>query len=262
MRLAIPMAPVLPRDIQPLGPASVALWLLPVGVNLPPQLAEDLAVLSDEERARAARFRRPEDRTLFITGRLGVRLLAARYVDADPRDLRIAQAPGHKPEIAGPPHASSLHFNLSHTSGLVVWAFALDRPVGVDAERVSRMAVFGSDPSAFFANSERTVLASVPDAERPRWLADHWTIKEAYVKAEGSGLTRDVSVEPFVDGPGLQCRCLPGGDVDTEQWDFRLFRPTEEHSVALCAHMNPGERPAVMARQILWSAADRSLVLG
>ena len=253
---------MLPGDIEPLGPASVAVWLLPIGADVPPQLAEDVTSLSDEERARAARFRRPEDRALFITGRIGVRLLAARYMDVDPRELRIAQAPGRKPEVVDPVHAASLHFNLSHTSGLVVWAFALERAVGVDAERVSRMAVFGSDPSAFFSNSERALLASVPDPERPRWLADHWTLKEAFVKAEGSGLTRDVSGVPFDVGPGLECRCLPGGDIDRDAWDFRLFRPTEDHSVAVCAHVNPGERPAFAARQILWSAADRSLALG
>jgi 4'-phosphopantetheinyl transferase len=141
-----------------------------------------------------------------------------------------------------PDRAASIDFNLSHTEGLNVWAFALGRAVGVDAEYIPRLKALDPPPPGFFSPSERKRLASTAFEEREIRLAQHWTLKEALTKALGTGLVRDVTQCSFAVTATGAVHCENAGSTDAACWDFRLLRPTPVHIAAVCVQKEVHER--------------------
>ncbi|GAB3998691.1 hypothetical protein GCM10029992_25200 [Glycomyces albus] len=119
--------------------------------------------------------------------------------------------PGGKPVIAAP--ASTLRFSLSHTDGAVACAVADGVECGIDVEPV------GAVPEAVgelaFTAEERTRVACSPEERRAGQLTALWTLKEAYGKATGEGLTARV-MRTVLD-PEAAAGRIDGG------WRFRRF---------------------------------------
>jgi 4'-phosphopantetheinyl transferase len=244
--------------VDPLGPDDVDVWFLRVPDAVASPVAGDDLMLSTEERVRAAAFYRAEDRLRFETGRIVLRRLLGGYLSSDPRTLRIDAATGQKPRIAEPAGAAPIEFNLTHTPGLLAWVFAIGRPVGVDAEQIDRMRSFDTLPAGYFSQAEAGRLAGTHGRERHRRLSEHWTLKEAFAKAIGSGLTVDVSRFSFDIQPDLSCRCDDTGAVDVTSWEFRLLRPTADHTAAVCAAARPGAPQRFRIHEIVPKASERN----
>lgn len=86
-------------------------------------------------------------------------------------------------------HLTKLRFNLSHCAGIVVCAFAYEREVGIDSENVNSKRRITSIARRFFTPSETKSLLSVPEHAQPLTFSRLWTLKEAYVKARGLGIS-------------------------------------------------------------------------
>lgn len=143
------------------------------------------AVLSDEERLRAERFRSNVDRTRWSSFRAQMRTILGATLALNPSDVPIVLSEQGKPRLA-PPHAG-LHFNLSHCSDLGIVALCLDGPIGVDIEPLDRNPNLQECESIFCHPEE---IATLPDEDLPRAkrLLEIWTAKEAILKALGTGL--------------------------------------------------------------------------
>lgn len=87
-------------------------------------------------------------------------------------------------ENGKPAPIQGVHFNLSHTAGLVAVALCAHHPVGVDVERVrAHPARFAA---RWFSKEEQAALAAAPDPDAA--LAALWSAKEAVGKERGTGL--------------------------------------------------------------------------
>lgn len=140
-----------------------------------PEWLQDLLCAS--ERARATRIVHERDRVRWARSRGMLRLLLARYLDADPRELRFALGAHGKPALeGGPAQDSDLRFNLSHSGELLLVAVAAGVEVGADIERTN----------------ERHTTESMRT----------WTMHEATVKCLGTGLT-SIPVEDEAPPGGL-----------------------------------------------------------
>lgn len=138
-------------------------------------------VLSDDERARAARFIHERHARRFRVGRGRLREILAGYVGASPEALSFAYNAEGKPRIDGP------HFNLSHSEDVAALGVCAELSIGVDVERVQP---FSEDlPAHVFSAPEREAMARAPHADRTTWFFRGWTRKEAVVKAVGGGLS-------------------------------------------------------------------------
>ncbi|HKB30973.1 MAG TPA: 4'-phosphopantetheinyl transferase superfamily protein [Streptosporangiaceae bacterium] len=168
----------------------------------------DVAVLSDAERERAARFLRPGDRTRFVAAHAAQRRLLGRYLDADPAVIRFGRSPCCKcgsgehgrPSIEWPP--TGLSHNLSGSGEHWLLAVSAGAQVGVDIEchrdiDVDRMT------EACLTESERAQLRGQPDEVRRQLFFRCWTRKEAVLKACGVGLATSLtSLEVHPDRRG------------------------------------------------------------
>jgi 4'-phosphopantetheinyl transferase len=151
----------------------------------PAELEACAALLAEDERRRVSRYRFPRDRERATAARGLLRVLLGRYAGCAPGALHFDYGPHNKPLLAGSP----IDFNLSHCRGLGVCAIALDQPVGVDVEYVQSDLDHGAIASYSFSRAERAALTTQSGPDLARAFFRCWTLKEAYIKARGGGLS-------------------------------------------------------------------------
>lgn len=165
--------------------AETLLVLLPLladGIALPP-----MDCLSAEEHRKLDRLRCVQDRRAQAMAHLLKRLLLAEISGDQAANLQFDKTAQGKPWMRGgdPPW-----FNLAHSKTTVAVAVSRQGPVGVDCEEGSSWP--SEEPgfeSMVFTADERQVLASAADPIMARLPL--WTAKEAVLKAEGWGLSRE-----------------------------------------------------------------------
>jgi len=105
----------------------------------------------------------------------------SRFANKEPSGFIIIRNRYGKPYLKD---YSGLHFNISHTRGIMVCAVS-ERSVGIDVERVRplnrRIA------SRFFTDKERQYIFASQEGQDKRFC-EIWTRKEAYVKWNGKGM--------------------------------------------------------------------------
>ena len=129
------------------------------------------ALLSEVERERAARLKRPGAADRWTVARAALRILLGAHTGLLPEEVELEIAEHGKPELS----ATRLCFNLTHSGDLALIALA-EIEVGIDVERPGRNT----------AAVERT-LSPGERASGDDWL-QIWCRKEALAKAMGGGL--------------------------------------------------------------------------
>jgi 4'-phosphopantetheinyl transferase len=145
--------------------------------------------LSEEERARASRFVRAEDRTRFTLAHGGLRVILAWYIGVEPAELRFRVGSIGKPALLEPqsgPHG--LHFNLSHSHGRLLIAVAKGREVGIDLEQVRDNRKPLKLAERFYTPAESRWIKSRPASDHALQFYRLWVAKEAVLKAQGCGI--------------------------------------------------------------------------
>jgi 4'-phosphopantetheinyl transferase len=170
-------------DSRRSGWPRLALWWAPL--DPPADQVDRLAsALSERERQRADRYRRPADAEHYRTGRGWLRELLASELRCRPAEVEIVQSDQGKPTVPD----SDLHFNTSHSGGLLVVATSRMMEVGVDVEAIRTDAEVDRIAARFFSPKERRALAALADGPRLIGSFECWTRKEALLKGVGVGL--------------------------------------------------------------------------
>jgi 4'-phosphopantetheinyl transferase len=196
-----------PWPRQSLAEDEVQLWRID-----PAQVSADVDVLRPllgaDEWDRANGFHRPEDRLRHLVTRGLLRLLIEAYGVAPAAEIRFAHSAQGKPRLSELHRSDWLHFNLSHTRGLSVMAFARAHPVGVDVERLVELNERDELAASCFSARERAEYRRLPAEDRLRGFFNGWTRKEAFIKATGEGLQRPLDSFSVSLAPGREPRLL------------------------------------------------------
>lgn len=158
------------------------------------------ALLSDEERDRAARFVFDRDRHQFIVVRGWLRHLLGEYLDRPPRAIRFVVGPHGKPMLAE--GDDDLNFNVSHSGDVGVLAFCRGREIGIDVERADPRVEIDDLAESSFSTTERHSLRLLRGNARVDRFFQLWTAKEAFIKALGGGLS--IPLQDFTVDVGLE----------------------------------------------------------
>lgn len=158
-------------------------------------------ILSVDERTRAARFHFSRDRQYFTATRGLLRTILASYAASDPKELVFRYSDKDKPSLSPGHSGTQLEFNVSHSGSVALLAFAQGKAVGVDVEQVRENFEHEAIARRFFSEDEQRQLAALAPSERYGGFFRCWTRKEAYIKAQGTGLSLplhefDVSLRP------------------------------------------------------------------
>ncbi|WP_193222343.1 4'-phosphopantetheinyl transferase family protein [Alkalilimnicola sp. S0819] len=208
------------------------------------------ALLDAAERERAARFHFDHDRRAYIAAHALLRATLSALTGLGAPDLRFSLNVYGKPELVPAPGVPPYRVNLSHTRGLAAVAVSLEQDVGVDVEWLGRRPPGLALADRYFAPSECAWLAARPEADRHEALLTLWTLKEAYIKAVGLGLSLPLDAFAFELEP-LTIRFSAQIEDRPERWCFQRYRPTAEHLMAL-ALRTPAARPrAVHLHQVV-----------
>jgi 4'-phosphopantetheinyl transferase len=224
-----------------------------------PERERDLleASLSVEERARASRFRHSVDRSRFVAAHGALRAILGRCLGVEPSCLRFSYGRFGKPALSGPPGASSVEFNLSHSGDLALVAASFGRRLGIDLERIDASRSGQEIAERFFSPREIAALRSFPRERQTDAFFACWTRKEAYLKARGDGLSFpldrfSVSISPEEPASLLDCR-----DDETQRWVLQDITPEAGWAAALAV-----EGKGWRLRRWRWSGDPWSSVRG
>ena len=213
---------------------EVHVWYVGVDEVGDPCPADDEKTLSLDEQSRGARFVFEKDRRLYLAAHVLARSVLSKYAAVAPSEWRFESEPGGKPRISGPAGVPALRFNLSHTHGLAAVAVTLDDEIGVDVERITSPVDMDLARNCF-SPGEIAWLDSTPAAEQPNRFFEIWTLKEAYLKARGTGLSlplKEFSVCAMGDVAATISFC--GSIVDDPAaWQFHRSQITPQHQLAV-----------------------------
>lgn len=222
-------------DVKPLN-----LWLAYPDDLLDEGVADACkALLSDEELARAARFKFDRNRRESIATRALARTALSHYHPRPPREWRYLLnahgKPSADPEVAS---GSGITFNMSNAPGLVVCLVADGAEVGVDVEPLSRAEQIMKVAPEVFSAAELAQLEMLNGAEKLDRAVSLWTLKESYIKARGMGLAIPLDKFAFVFGGAERVRLVTDESLNdrAERWQF-------------CVLDHAGHRIAVMAER-------------
>jgi phosphopantetheine--protein transferase-like protein len=172
--------------------------------------------LSEQEIAKSRRFRFSKDRKSYTVVHGFLRQMLGSYLEISPETIEFDHGLFGKPSISG--YSRKLFFNLSHSSGVSALAFDPEHEIGVDIERIDEKFEYEPIVRHFFTKEEmRYIQHSKEEAEKRFY--EIWTRKEAYLKAVGKGITKDLHVEVLKE----KMKGNPATDTDLNQADF-LFR--------------------------------------
>lgn len=205
-------------------------------------------LLDEVEAARASRFYFERDRRRFTVARGILRALLARYLDAPPGALAFGYTEQGKPFLTSP--QSKLHFNVSHSGGQALFAFAQNHEVGVDIEAGERL---GDDwpgiARRYFSEREQSELFELPEPQRRAAFLTGWARKEAYLKATGLGISDGLQKIEVTLGPDRPAAFL--SEEHAAHWAFcDAIAPEQDGRILACALVvargeNGGAAPAV-----------------
>jgi 4'-phosphopantetheinyl transferase len=219
-----------------LPPGEIHVWQRSLECN-PDELESCRRLLSPDETERAARFRFTQDRVEFIVARGTLRALLKSYLGRPHDSLQFIYSQFGKPELAETLEQQRIEFNVSHSGGVALLAFARDRRIGIDIEQVRRDFSTLEISERFFSEAERDALRQLPLEQRPEAFFRCWARKEAFIKALGEGLSHpldsfDVSLMP---GEPAQLLATRPDDEVAKRWAMWEMSVPKGYAAALAA---------------------------
>ena len=193
--------------------------------------------LSADERGRASRFRFARDRDRFVGARGLLREILALYLNATPGRLSFGYSAHGKPFLAGE-ERSTLRFNVSHSFDAMLLAIAHMREVGVDVEGVRSSCVAMEEIcETVLSEPEKQALARFGGEDERTTFLRFWTLKEAYIKADGRGVSLPLE-RIDVSAPGGRVAVLDQATGEWRtcpRWELRMLAPVPGYVAALAA---------------------------
>jgi 4'-phosphopantetheinyl transferase len=239
------------RDSLRLEVGQIDVWLTSLRDICRDLVSDYLRLLSEPERARWQRFLAPDAQLQYLVSRALVRTTLSRYANVDEHEWQFETNRYGRPHVSQPQFLRDIQFNLSNTTGLVVCAVARDCDIGVDVENVSRTLDIEALAPAVFAATELSDVRQSSPKDRRNLFYSYWTLKEAYIKARGMGLSLPLDAFWFdLGGASPLLRVTERCPDDPERWRFLQYAPTAEHRMAVAVAAPRGIEPSVRLRWI------------
>ncbi|MFZ4548426.1 MAG: 4'-phosphopantetheinyl transferase family protein [Bacteroidales bacterium] len=169
-------------------------------------------ILSAEETAKANRFL-PELRKNYIDSHVILRQVLSHFTGLQSDKLVISNL------IQGKPFLQNylLKFNLSHSKNVFLIAVS-EQEIGVDIEEIQSDLDFDGIMDYAFSRGDKSFCL---EHDLPATFTRIWTLKEAYLKAIGTGLSEKLTEMDFTgsesvlnkDGFRFHTFVCPGNEI-------------------------------------------------
>ncbi len=201
-------------------------WVVDLHTLNPSEVARCDMVLSPAERDRMRRFHFKPDQDAYRAAHALARLaLSACEAAVPPHAWSFEESSHGRPEISSEQSVPRLRFNISHTRNVVACIVTRDLDCGVDVEPTDRDR--HDLAQTVLAPAELATIAAAPEAERTVLFCRYWTLKEAYAKALGLGMSLAFDRIAFE-----LCEGSARLHADSAEWHFEQWSPTPTHILA------------------------------
>lgn len=219
---------------------EIHLWFaFPKQISNPKLLNEYALLLSPEEKQRWQQFRFPKHQHQYLITRALVRTTLANYTNLAPQTLQFAANKYGKPELKC--IAMPLYFNLSNTDTLIVCAVSQEQQIGIDVESLQHKTSSVDIAHRFFSTQEYQDLIALTQKDQRQRFFQFWTLKEAFIKAKGMGLSLPLDKFAFSIMPKTKLLTLTMHaqlEEIASNWSCWLLQPNSEHYTSVCV-FNP-----------------------
>ncbi len=245
-----------------LGPVQIDIdiWLVDDREVADPDLLDAYRqLLNREETGRHQRFVFSRHRHQFLVSRALVRCVLGHYLGIEPAAVEFRYSKIGKPELVSD---IGLQFNLTHTNGLIALAVTKQAPVGIDVEYLNRQADIPKLASRYFSDEENSALYRLPAEAWSQRFYDLWTLKEAYLKACGTGLTRPLRDFSFSFGEQEITVVFSGAIEDNPaHWQFWLLDAPGTFRLSVAVNDKSGQHYTLKPRMGMPMGEFRPLIL-
>jgi len=154
-------------------------------------------LLDASEKERAYRFKFDHHRSNFILSHALLRCLISHYLNLSAKDISFCQGLFGKPFLPN----KALHFNMSHSHQMALYAFYSEGEIGADVEYISPTLLAKNLPLAILSQKEQEQIILLPASKQKETFYKIWTRKEAYFKATGFGLQGSFNKQKISPSP-------------------------------------------------------------
>lgn len=191
-----------------------------------------LSVLSEDEKARADKFRFRRDRLIYVLARGVLRKLLASYIGKAANQIDFEYNEQGKPSVRS---ASNVKFNVSHSRDMILIGFTRKVDIGVDIEWNKRPIEIQEVAKSFFSDGEVSDLLGLPEKDQLAAFYNCWTRKEAFIKAKGGGLSIpldqfEVSLKPDLPPRLMSVRW---DQQEVAKWNMERFYIDNDYTCAV-----------------------------
>ena len=198
-------AAVPPEPVSPSPRAAAGCWWRPfrtvraaevIHVDLTPRAggaADALGWLDETERTRWQRYRYERPRREFSLCRAALRATLCARLGCANEDLAFEASHHGKPFAVVGGRRARVSFNVSHSGNHGLIAVAEAGRIGVDVEERATRHDPAGPIATVFAPAERAELTAAHGTWKIDLFLTLWTMKEALIKALGTGFSMDIS---------------------------------------------------------------------
>jgi 4'-phosphopantetheinyl transferase len=218
------------------GEPEIHLWLTnPAAISDENLLERYLGLLGKQELESYQALAQPQHRREYLISQAFLRDVLGSYIGDDSQALEFERNASGKPSLKQcGPSLENLQFNLSHSAELMACTVTRAGAVGVDVETLAMDSGMLGVADHYFSTSEVASLQNLDGAEQQRLFCKIWTLKEAYIKARGEGLSLALDSFSFecLDSDNIRLR---DADGYREDWQFWSLEPVSGQIIAVAA---------------------------
>lgn len=149
-----------------------------------------LSYLSYEEKIRMSKLLHKSLKKRYAISHGFLRLLLGKYLSLFPSNVEYNYNEFKKPFCRQDPN---LYFNMSHSNNYIFYVFSYNCKSGIDIECIKNISKIESLFSLIASPQEALVFEKQNEIDKTYFFYKTWTIKEAFLKALGIGLTHPLS---------------------------------------------------------------------
>lgn len=199
------------------------------------------SLLNESERSQYKRFYFEKHRHQHMVTRALVRSVLSLYEESvSPEQWQFKKNKYGKPYISNANLTTHLRYNLSHTDELIVMAVTLNQEIGIDVEYLPRLKMMPDIVNKFFSPCEAKQLQGLSEEQKINRFCDLWTLKEAYIKACGMGLSIPLDHFSYSFSPNgkISIEFTPERQDIPELWQFWQICPSNRHKISVAMKGN------------------------
>lgn len=217
-------------------PSTVEIWIGWLGQ--PQEIISTLVSVNTEaELIEACKKKFVNLRRRTVAGRAFTRLILASYLGAPPEAILFGYGVRGKPYLKDCP---DLRFSTSASEDLFACAVATNIDVGLDIEKIRPFSIEEITHTFFTADEAKQIFA-LSGIKQLNAFFRCWTRKEAFLKATGEGLYRDLLSFDVGSLDADEASIYESNQFNSQsEWSLVSFQPAPEYVGAIASPSPPG----------------------